>query len=314
MRTKQTSLRTILAALLVAGGVGVACSSQQRSSESTTVAQAPLGRSTADYPSNPSVAPPDAAEAPEQHVGPAHPLSSGAIGGATTAPATNNPNATGPNGGGPNGANGANGSNPTGVVPVPVPANPGPNTGPMNPAPGTPTNPNTPAPTPSSPNAPAPTPAPNPLPPSGGAPIQGQPNPGTATPPSGGGPIQPTPGTPPGGTTPQSSYRGMSTVGARLRDSMSAGASFSPSIVAPSTVAEERGTFREPLDPYQVRSDGGIAPPPPTTRDAGTGPGGIRNDGGVAPPAPPRDGGTGPGIRNDGGIANPLPRGDGGLR
>lgn len=263
MRTKQTSLRTLLASLLVAGGVGVACSSHQRSPESTTVAQAPLGRSTADYPSNPSVAPPDAAEAPEQQVGPAHPLSSGAVGGATTAPATNNPNATGPNG-----------ATPTGNPPIV----PNPNPGPTFP---TPTNPSTPNPTPSSPNAPSPTPAPNPMPPSGGSPV----------------PSQPTPGAPPSGTAPQSSLRGLPShdIGARTRESANASPSVSPAVAAP-------------FDPYQVRSDGGIAPPAPA-RDAGTAPG--RSDGGVV--GIRNDGGVG-GIRLDGGAVTPAPRGDGGLR
>jgi hypothetical protein len=100
--------------------------------------------------------------------------------------------------------------------------------------------------------------------------------------------------------TPQSPSRAiaLSTAGARPRDPAAARAS----VIAPSTVTEARGTVLEPLEPYQVRSDGGIAPPPTPPRDAGPGPG-IRNDGGIASP-----------IRNDGGIASPLPRGDGGLR
>jgi hypothetical protein len=262
MRTKFSSLKTLLAALVVAGGVGVACSSHQRQPESTAIAQAPLGQSTAALPSDPSVAPPDAAEAPEQEIGPVHSLSSGA-------------------------------------------ATPGT-------ASGTPTNPNTPPPTPASPNAPASTPAPNPMPPSGGAPVQGAPNSGTT-------------GTGPTGTgpTPQSSIRGISTsqLGARPRDGATANVASVQQVIAPSTVAEARGTFLEPLDPYQARSDGGVAPPSPTpVRDAGVTPPAPNRDAGVAPPrdggvAPIRDGGVGPGGRGDAGIVNPIRgRGDAGLR
>ncbi|HSD87461.1 MAG TPA: hypothetical protein VLB44_08095, partial [Kofleriaceae bacterium] len=59
--------------------------------------------------------------------------------------------------------------------------------------------------------------------------------------------------------------------------------------VEPSTVPSARGTFLEPLDPYQARSDGGTAPPP-APRDGGIGGGGrdaggggtvIRRDGGL---------------------------------
>jgi hypothetical protein len=250
MTTKLTSLRTLLAALLVAGGVGVACSSHQRSHEPTTVAEAPLGKSTKDYPANPSVLPPDAAEAPEQNVGPTHTLSSGAVHGATTAPVANNPN-------GVNGP-GANAPTNTGGTPVNVPV-------PVN----TPTNPSTPAPTPASPNAPTPTPAPNPMPPTGGAPVQGAPNTGTT-------------GTGPTGTGPAPQTQPRST--------------------PPSTVPEARGTFAEPLDPYQLRADGGIgAPRPPADasvpRDAAPSP--IRVDGG---PGARADAGIGIGIRNDGGL------------
>jgi neural Wiskott-Aldrich syndrome protein len=254
MPTKFSSLKTLLAAFAVAGGVGVACSSHQRQPESTTIAQAPLGQSTAALPSDPSVAPPDAAEAPEQEIGPVHSLSSGAA----TPPAS-----------------------------------------------GTPTNPNTPPPTPASPNAPASPPAPNPMPPSGGAP--------PSIPPTGGAPAP----------TPLSSIRGESTsqVGARPRDGATANVASVRPMIAPSTVPEARGTFLEPLDPYQARSDGGVTPPSPTpVRDAGVTPPAPNRDAGVAPPrdggvAPIRDGGVGPGGRGDAGIVNPIRgRGDGGLR
>lgn len=85
MRTRFSSLRPLLAAILVAGGVGVACSKQTRSSD-TTVAQ--LGTThVSQGPSDHSVAPPDAAEAPERSIEPAVPLSRGAQG---TPPAQGN--------------------------------------------------------------------------------------------------------------------------------------------------------------------------------------------------------------------------------
>lgn len=259
MSTKLTSLRTLLAALLVAGGVGVACSSHQRATQPTTVAEAPLGKSTKDYPANPSVLPPDAAEAPEQYVGPAHTLSSGAVNGAraTTAPAANNPNSAG--------APSANGPTNNGGTPANVPVN----------VPVTPTNPSTPAPTPASPNAPSTTPAPNPMPPSGGAPVQGAPNTGTT-------------GTGPTGTGPAPQTQ--------------------PRSMPPSTVGEARGTFLEPLDPYQLRADGGVAPPRPPA-DAN-----VPNQPRDAAPAPRFDGGVGPGGRSDAGIGGIGIRNDGGLR
>ena len=132
MRTRFSSLRTLIGAVLVAGGFVVACSSQSRHSD-TTVAQAgpPLGQShVSRLPSNNSAAPPDAAETPAPPVDRALPLSRGA----------------------------------QGLPPAEPPA-------PMQPAPpSTPTNPSTPAPTPASPNAPVSTPAPNPIPPTGGGP------------------------------------------------------------------------------------------------------------------------------------------------
>src|SRR4029079_6952688 len=79
MRTRFSSLRTLIGAVLVAGGFVVACSSQSRHSD-TTVAQAgpPLGQShVSRLPSNNSAAPPDAAEAPERPGDHALPLSRG---------------------------------------------------------------------------------------------------------------------------------------------------------------------------------------------------------------------------------------------
>lgn len=130
MRTRFSSLRSLIGAVLVAGGFIAACSSQARHSN-TTVAQAgpPLGQShVSRLPSNNSAAPPDAAEAPERPVDHALPLSRGAQGRAPVQP--------------------------------PQPSAPT----------GTPTDPSTPPPTPASPNAPVSAPAPNPIPPSGGGP------------------------------------------------------------------------------------------------------------------------------------------------
>lgn len=82
MRTRFSSLRTLIGAFLVAGGFVAACSSQTRHSD-TTVAQAgpPLGQShVARLPSNNSAAPPDAAETPERPVEQGLPLSRGAQG------------------------------------------------------------------------------------------------------------------------------------------------------------------------------------------------------------------------------------------
>jgi hypothetical protein len=133
MRTRFSSFRTLLGAVLVAGGFVVACSSQSRHSD-TTVAQSgpPLGQThVSRLPSNNSAAPPDAAEAPEPPADHALPLSRGA----------------------------------QGLPPAQPYVPPQPN------APtSTPTNPSTPAPTPASPNAPVSTPAPNPIPPTGGGP------------------------------------------------------------------------------------------------------------------------------------------------
>lgn len=229
MRTKLPALRAIIGALLVAGAMGAACSSHQRRSD-TTVAQAPLGQSTADYPANPSATPPDAAMAPEQNVGPVHTLSPGAVRGSTQgAPVTTPPAQPG----------------------QPAPTQPAqPTTTPPETTP-----PNIPPPTPSSPNSPSSPPAPNPIPPTGGGPTS----------------------------------------------SMS---------VEPSTVPSARGTFLEPLDPYQARSDGGITPPT-APRDGGIG-GGGRTDGGIG--GGRADGGIGGGGRSDGGIGGTGLRRDGGLR
>ena len=93
MRTRFSSFRTLIGAVLVAGGFVVACSSQSRHSD-TTVAQAgpPLGSThVSRLPSNNSAAPPDAAEAPEQPVEHALPLSRGAQG---LPPARNAPTGT----------------------------------------------------------------------------------------------------------------------------------------------------------------------------------------------------------------------------
>jgi hypothetical protein len=82
MRTRFSSLRTLIGAVLVAGGFVVACSSQSRHSD-TTVAQSgpPLGQThVSRLPSDNSAPPPDAAEAPEQPVDHALPLSRGAQG------------------------------------------------------------------------------------------------------------------------------------------------------------------------------------------------------------------------------------------
>lgn len=235
MRNKPTSLRTLLGALLVAGGMIAACSSRARHSD-TTVAQAPLGQSQTELPSNPSIAPPDAAETappPLEHAQTlSHAPASSPPGGAAQprgtagAPAqSNNPNAT---------ANGTGIRTDTDRDSQPAT--------PVNP--GTPTNPATPAPTPASPNAPSNTPAPNPIPPSNGT----------------------------GGTTNNGGGTSMSTVPAEL------------------------GTFREPLDPYQTRSDGGLGSPLP------------RGDAGVTPL--PRD--AGPISRSDAAIVGPTR--DGGIR
>jgi hypothetical protein len=62
--------------------------------------------------------------------------------------------------------------------------------------------------------------------------------------------------------------------------------------VEPSTVPSARGTFLEPLDPYQARSDGGVTPPI-ASRDGGVG---GRGDAGI------RDAGVGGSGRTDGGV------------
>lgn len=82
MRTRTTSLRTLLAAFLVAGGVGVACSNQTRHSDSTLAQNTtPLGQThVSKLPSDHSVAPPDAAEALERPIEQARALSPGAQG------------------------------------------------------------------------------------------------------------------------------------------------------------------------------------------------------------------------------------------
>lgn len=96
MRTRFSSLRTLFGAVLVAGGLVVACTSQSRHDD-TTVAQAgpPLGQShVSRLPSNISAAPPDAAETPAPPVERALPLSRGAQGlPPTPAPTPASPNA-----------------------------------------------------------------------------------------------------------------------------------------------------------------------------------------------------------------------------
>lgn len=108
MRTRFSSFRTLIGAVLVAGGFVVACSSQSRHSD-TTVAQAgpPLGQShVSRLPSDNSAAPPDAAETPAPPVERALPLSRGAQGlppvrnapsGTPTNPSTPPPTPASPN-------------------------------------------------------------------------------------------------------------------------------------------------------------------------------------------------------------------------
>ena len=82
MRTRFSAFRSLIGAVLVAGGFVVACSSQTRHSD-TTVAQAgpPLGQShVSRLPANNSAAPPDAAETPQRPVEQGLPLSRGAQG------------------------------------------------------------------------------------------------------------------------------------------------------------------------------------------------------------------------------------------